>query len=200
LLPWEERNGTLVFRGASTGGHYNVRFGDEYQAIEFARLHRYRLVERFRNSPIMDFQFTDYLQCHSLCSELEKSYGAAAPWMPQADLLGKYKYLMAVEGNSFLSRWPKYLSSVALSFRAGLFREWFDEWMLPFHGGKVHYIPVEYDYSDLKAKLRWAQDHDDTAKRIAVAALEFAYARLRNEDLICYLWRLLLEYGALLEQ
>jgi len=87
-----------------------------------------------------------------------------------------------------------------LSFRAGLFREWFDEWMLPFHGGKGHYIPVEFEYSDLKAKLRWAQDYDDTAKRIAVEAREFAYARLRNEDLICYLWRLLLEYGALLEQ
>jgi len=108
----------------------------------YCRLHRYRLVEKFRNSPSMDFQFTgrylgrcciwceyshlihtntvlmalpysslktipgedccstlraffaDYLQCHSLCSELEKSYGAAAPRMPQADLLGKYKYLM----------------------------------------------------------------------------------------------------------
>jgi len=27
LLPWEERTGTLIFRGASTGGHYNARSG-----------------------------------------------------------------------------------------------------------------------------------------------------------------------------
>ena len=40
--------------------------------------------------------------------------------------------------------WRRYLGSGALSFRAGLFREWFDEWMKPFDGNSGHYIPVAF--------------------------------------------------------
>ena len=71
--------------------------------------------------------------------------------------------------------------------------------MVPFNGESGHYIPVNFDYSNLEAKLRWAKSHDNIAKEIATAARNFAYTRLRNEDLTCYLWRLLLEYGALVE-
>ena len=35
-----------------------------------------------------------YLQCHELCAELEEVYGQAAPYIPEMELLGKYKYLM----------------------------------------------------------------------------------------------------------
>ena len=56
-----------------------------------------------------------------------------------------------------------------------------------------------FDYGDLQAKLSWAQDHDSLAENITHAAREVAYSRVRNEDLKCYLWGLLLEYAALLE-
>ena len=71
--------------------------------------------------------------------------------------------------------------------------------MKPFDGDSGHYVPVAFDYSDLQAKLSWAQENDNLAEKIAAAAREFAYSRVRNEDLKCYLWRLLLEYAALLE-
>jgi len=200
LLPWKERKETLIFRGATTGGHYSSNPGGDYRTSDYEQLHRFRLVEQFRGEPDMDFQFTNYVQCHNLCAELESKYGSKAAWLTQEQLLGHYKYLMAVEGNSFLSRWPKYLTSGALSFRAGLFREWFDEWMRPFDGESGHYIPVNFDYSNLASQLHWAQGHDSTAQKIAAAAEEFARKRVRNEDLVCYLWRLLLEYSALLER
>ena len=63
-----------------------------------------------------------------------------------------------------------------------------------------HYIPVLFDFSDLEDKLQWALNHDLEAEMIGAAAQEFAYSRVRNEDLLCYLWRLLLEYASLLEQ
>lgn len=45
---------------------------------------------------------------------------------------------MILDGNSFSSRLPTFLSSGSLLFRAGLFGEWFDERIWPFQ----HYLPV----------------------------------------------------------
>ncbi len=79
---------------------------------------------------------------------------------------------------------------------AGLFGEWFDEWIFPDR----HFLQVKLDYSDLEAKLRWALDHDEEARKIAEEGQRFAHTRLRNEDMSCYLYRLLLEYAAILER
>ena len=106
------------------------------------------------------------------------------------------KYLMSLDGNSFVSRLPKFMSSGSLNFRAGIFNEWFDEWI---QDGK-HYIQVELDFSDLEEKVKWAIRNDKKAKLIGLEAREFAKKRLRTEDLQCYLFRLLLEYAAILEK
>lgn len=45
---------------------------------------------------------------------------------------------MILDGNSFNSRLPTFLSSGSLIFRAGLFGEWFDERIHPLK----HYLPV----------------------------------------------------------
>ena len=45
---------------------------------------------------------------------------------------------MILDGNSFSSRLPKFLSSGSLLFRAGLFTEWFDERIRPWS----HFLPV----------------------------------------------------------
>ena len=45
---------------------------------------------------------------------------------------------MILDGNTFSSRLPTFLSSGSLLLRAGLFAEWFDERLSP---GK-HYLPV----------------------------------------------------------
>ena len=37
LLPWAERNDTLVFRGSTTGGHYNPHPTHEYHAEDYSK-------------------------------------------------------------------------------------------------------------------------------------------------------------------
>ena len=37
LLPWAERNDTLVFRGATTGGHHNANPTHEYKAEDYSK-------------------------------------------------------------------------------------------------------------------------------------------------------------------
>lgn len=50
---------------------------------------------------------------------------------------------MILDGNSFSSRLPVFLSSGSLLFRAGLFAEWFDERIQPMK----HYLPVRSSMS-----------------------------------------------------
>ena len=87
------------------------------------------------------------------------------------------------------------MSSGSLNFRAGLFSEWFDDWI----HDQQHYLQVELDFSDLEEKLKWAMKNDEKARRMGLEAREFAKRRLRIEDMECYLYRLLLEYAALCE-
>jgi spore maturation protein CgeB len=47
---------------------------------------------------------------------------------------------------------------------------WFKKYLKPM----VHYVPVEYDLSDLKEKIEWLRCNDDKAKQIAKNATEFA--------------------------
>lgn len=108
----------------------------------------------------------------------------------------RYKYLMSVDGNSFVSRLPLLMSSAGVPFRAGLYSEWFDEWV----SDRRHFLHVRLDYSDLAERLAWARAHDEEARLIGQRARAFAMARLRNQDMECYLFRLLLEYAAILEE
>lgn len=79
--------------------------------------------------------------------------------------------------------------------RAGLYSEWFDEFIRPGQ----HYLQVKLDYSDLKSQMQWAMQHDKEARQIGENAQQFARTRLRNEDMSCYFFRLLLEYAAIVE-
>ena len=107
----------------------------------------------------------------------------------------KHKYLMSIDGNSFVSRLPKFMNSGSVNFRVGMFDEWFDAWIRE----DEHYIRVDLDFGNLEDKLRWAIENDDKARLIGLQAREFAKNRLRNEDMECYMFRLLLEYAAICE-
>ena len=113
-------------------------------------------------------------------------------WVQQIDNF-KYKYLMSIDGNTFVSRLPLFLSSGSVPFRTGIYSEWYDEWLEE----NEHYIQVKLDYSDLDEKLQWALDHDNEMRVIGQKGRLFARTRLRNEDMECYLFRLLLEYAAI---
>ena len=56
--------------------------------------------------------------------------------------------------------------------------------------------PCRPDYSDLVQQVEWARTHDRQAAAIAAEAVLWVNEGLKEEDLKCYLYRLLLEYGA----
>ena len=83
------------------------------------------------------------------------------------------------------------MSSASVPFRAGLYSEWYDE----FVKHKEHYLQIDLDYGNLEESLDWAIKNDEKAKAIGQNAQRFALTRMRNSDMECYMYRLLLEYA-----
>jgi hypothetical protein len=91
------------------------------------------------------------------------------PGIRQRDQL-KYRYLIAVEGNDFISglAWMLFSQSVVIMPRPRV-QNWLQELCLePW----VHYVPVENDWSDLEEKIMTCEADRDRCKKISRQATE----------------------------
>lgn len=104
-----------------------------------------------------------------------------------------FKYYVNLDGVVLGGRMTKLLSlgGVVLQHQAG-YVEHIDALMKPYE----HYVPIEYDLSDLVAKVQWLQNNDAEAKRIAENGRKLAAQRMRLEDHLCYVWRALEGLGS----
>ncbi|MEI8365360.1 MAG: glycosyl transferase family 90 [Parachlamydiaceae bacterium] len=60
-----------------------------------------------------------------------------------------------------------------------------------------HYIPVANNFSDLIDKIKWAKEHDNEARQIALNGTQFVLNNLRKENTQLYLFLLLTKYAEL---
>jgi Glycosyl transferase family 90 len=139
---------------------------------------------------------------------------------PEISLSAQFrdKYLIDVDGHSFSGRWHAFLESKSLGFKATIFREWHDSRLFAWR----HFIPVDNRYDDLYSLLtyfigygkpgtqRTEEDdyanadvympsHETEAKKIARQGREWAKKVLRRDDIEVYMFRLLLEYGRIID-
>lgn len=131
------------------------------------------------------------------------------------------KYLIDVDGHSFSGRWRAFLQSRSLSLKATIFREWHDSRLWAWR----HFVPMDNRYHDLYSLLtyfigtssslnkRRAEEgeegslgfdvrvprHDYEAFRLAHQGREWAAKVLRREDIVIYVFRLLLEYARVID-
>ncbi|KAK5938349.1 hypothetical protein PMZ80_009319 [Knufia obscura] len=150
-------------------------------------------------------------------------YNDVFSWKPQTSLTQQFrsKYLIDVDGHSFSGRWHAFLLSKSLGFKATIFREWHDSRLFPWR----HFVPVDNRYDDLYSLLTYfvgygnppnrdtaASDslsegsedvfvppHQEEAKRLARQGREWANKVLRRDDIEVYMFRLLLEYGRIID-
>jgi len=106
-----------------------------------------------------------------------------------------FSFLVDARCSAFTQRFPIQLQYGSVTFKSTRFREWFSERLRPFRD----YIPVNYNLSDLVDKIAWAHENPTTAERIALHAREMATNHLRDEDMRCYAYRLMLEYQTLFQ-
>lgn len=170
------------------------------------------------NTAFMDVAFVGQPhQCEKkLCDAISNMFEFRKRMpLPEA---GGYKYILDIDGNGWSSRFKRLLSSNSLILKATIFPEWYTERIMPW----VHYVPVQYTLSDIYDILAFFRgsplsnlaDIDDEpdilldadrmdgfrgnehlARKIASAGREWSETMFRKEDMVAYMYRLLLEYA-----
>jgi hypothetical protein len=128
------------------------------------------------------------------------------------------KHLLDIDGNAFSGRFYSFLKSRSLTYKMAVFREWHSEWLKPW----VHYIPLSLRGNEHLDLVRWfsgeqggseskddvkvpektgngASEGEKKAREIAERSTEWHDKVLRNVDFDVWFFRLLLEYGRVVD-
>ena len=187
------------------GGQENITYDvhDHFQPSQFADQHS-------------DIGFVQAWGCVPDCSFYDEVFS----WKDQTTLTSQFKsrYLIDVDGHSFSGRWHAFLQSKSLGLKATIFREWHDSRLFAWR----HFVPVDNRYDDIYALLTYfighgkpslehameSEDlnpevfitpHDKEAQKLARQGREWANKVLRRDDIEVYMFRLLLEYGRIID-
>ncbi|CAD6501739.1 BgTH12-01988 [Blumeria graminis f. sp. triticale] len=214
---WAEKKDQVYWRGSTTGGF--SRDGS------WRRQHRQQMVQKINTNDrakilvnksedssedwqtkevprsdfkeLFDVHFTHVDQCDPADCDAQKEFFSIKGWAKQ-NTAWKYKYLIDVDGNAFSGRFYAFLKSRSLIYKLAIFREWHDEWLKPW----FHYIPMSLKGDEWIEAVRWFAGEapgKKNAEKIALQGKEWADKILRNEDLEAWFFRLLLEYGRLVD-
>ena len=118
-----------------------------------------------------------------------------------------YRYLFDLDGAGFSGRFLPFLQSHSLPFKTALFREWYDSRLTAW----LHFVPQDLRLHGVWSTLAyfagvngtmwgrpiWWTGHAKEAEMIAENGRMWAGTVLRKEDMECYFFRLLLEWGRL---
>lgn len=183
--PWSVKENKAFWRGASTGGTFQMDNWDKFP--------RARLVMHSINNPRdIDARFTSLVQMDRNTHNYLSAKGFLGMPAAAAEHV-RYKYQIEVDGNSCsYSRcyWELLSNSVMLKQVSDNI-QWYYGALVPYQ----HYIPLATDLSDLLQQIFWAKAHDGECKQIAENATLFAKKELSVERTHLYLRVLLEEYA-----
>ncbi|KAG9231861.1 glycosyltransferase family 90 protein [Amylocarpus encephaloides] len=215
---WAEKIDKIYWRGSTTGGFSRdggwrrqhrqhvvqrmnafdqakilVNVGDSEQMEEW----KTKEVARTDYNSIFDIFFSHVGQCDDNDCKAQKQFFDIKGTAKQQDAW-KYKYLLDMDGNAFSGRFYAFLKSKSLVYKMAVFKEWHAEWLKPW----VHYVPLSLKGDEWIEAVRWFAGEptgEKEAERLALQGRDWADKVLRNEDLEVWFFRLLLEYGRLVD-
>ncbi|KAJ7591707.1 glycosyltransferase family 90 protein [Mycena floridula] len=142
------------------------------------------------NTALFDVAFAPKpVQCTpGLCNILRTKYR----WTKKMSFrkAGFYRYVLDVDGNGWSGRFKRLMTSKAVIFKSTVYPEWYTERIAPW----LHYVPVQADLSDLHDVVG-RESHENLARKIALEGRKWSKSYWRREDMVAYLFRLMLEYG-----
>jgi hypothetical protein len=170
-----------------------------------------------------DVAFTDLPLCENTsqgeacCDKLHAMF-SVMPELTLAEQWSRVKFIGLLDGSlNDQGAFRKVLLSSSVPVRATLYRSWYDSRVVPW----AHYIPIDNAFLGLYGILEfffgiktpeleitgnttkqavYLKDHDKLAQEIAKAGADWAARVLRREDMEIYVYRLLLEYGSILNE
>ncbi|KAI1335950.1 glycosyltransferase family 90 protein [Xylariaceae sp. FL0016] len=144
-----------------------------------------------------NFSRCDERDCAAEHTTFYGSNSATAPPPVDFQESWKHRHLVDLDGAAFSGRFLPFLESRSLPYRAGLFRSWWEERV---HAWR-HYVPVDVRLHDLWGALGYfgGGGGDREGEEMARAGAEWARKALRKEDMQVYMFRLLLEWGRIID-
>ncbi|KAL9624025.1 MAG: hypothetical protein Q9160_001778 [Pyrenula sp. 1 TL-2023] len=146
---------------------------------------------------------------HSDCLDQEAEFGFVETTEFQQHW--QYKYLFDLDGAGFSGRFLPFLQSRSLPFKTALFREWYDERITAWW----HFVPQDIRLHDVYSTLAYFSGlsgrdprsglelfvgaHPNEGALIAENGREWANKVLRKDDMEIYFFRLLLEWGRVVD-
>ncbi|KAI9812144.1 MAG: capsule-associated protein CAP1 [Pycnora praestabilis] len=214
---WEDKENNLYWRGSNTGGfsrdggwrrQHRQRFVQRVNAPDTAKVLEdqgrggitdWRIKETKREDfkDIFDVKFTYIGQCDPGDCDAQNEFFEVVKPAAFQDAWGS-KYLLDIDGNAFSGRFYAFLKSRSLVYKLAVFREWHEEWLKPW----VHYIPLGLKGDEWVESIRYfAKENEGEAQalRLAEQGRQWAEKVLRNEDFEVWFFRLLLEYGRIID-
>lgn len=224
-MAWQQKQDTLFWRGAASDGL--AAAGNWWPGFVRARL--VHLAQTLRSGgggllfsssasspskaaaaalPAVDIAFAgnlshcDASECRSETAAFLHGHNHAVQTDFQEHWL--YRHLIDVDGAGFSGRFVPFLRSRSTPYRATLFRTWYDERVHPWK----HYVPLDVSLSGLwdvvwlvskKLIVKQGDSKVPLAEQIAMDGHEWAARALRKEDMQVYMFRLLLEWGRLVD-
>ncbi|KAL9137916.1 MAG: hypothetical protein Q9175_000871 [Cornicularia normoerica] len=217
--PWDSKEDKLYWRGSTTGGfsrnggwrrQHRQLFVEKINALdntmvlenqspEPGSFVEWKIKERPRTDfkTLIDVHFAHVGQCDPGDCGAQKEFFDIAKPDKQHDAW-RYKYLLDIDGNAFSGRFYAFLKSMSLVYKMAVFREWHEEWLRPW----VHYIPLGLKGDEYVESVRYFNNEPDgkiQAPKLAIQGREWAGKVLRNEDFEVWFFRLLIEYGRLVD-
>ncbi|KAF3909590.1 hypothetical protein AA313_de0205977 [Arthrobotrys entomopaga] len=211
-IPWDQKKDLLYWRGSTTGGystlsgwrhqhrqrtvmHLNA-FNETSQVFELddksqTTVWKAKTVDREDYKSLIDVNFSHIGQCDEHDCDEQREYFKPGEMVDQQAAWG-YKYLLDMDGNAFSGRFYAFLLSNSAVFKMAMFREWHEEWLVPW----VHYIPLSLNMSESFEVLRYftkEKEGIEGIKKVAQQGRSWARKVLRKEDFEVWFFRLLLE-------
>ncbi|KAK3942423.1 glycosyltransferase family 90 protein [Diplogelasinospora grovesii] len=215
-MEWAEKADQLYWRGSTTGGYsrnggwrrqHRQRFVQKINAADNAKIlvnpdstnqeWEVKEVPRGDYKGLMDVYFSHVGQCDQGDCDAQKEFFTIKEYADQEDAY-KYKYVLDLDGNAFSGRFYAFLKSKSLVYKWAVFREWHYEWLKSW----VHYIPLSLQGDDWLEAVRFFGDGNlgkKEAERMGMQGREWANKVLRHEDMEVWFFRLLLEYGRVID-
>ena len=192
LNPWEKKLERAIWRGSDTDLHLLNR---QIEQLTIPEIHsyyqtrpRYRISQISKTSPdYVDAGFSHIGRAvlDPLVADLRKRY------LPIESQL-QYKYIMSLDGWGWPTNfiWSLASNSLSLKIDPGIV-DWYYRPFKPYE----HYLPIQKDLSDLVDAIKWAKEHDDQCRQIAINASQLFRKEMTSEHGLLYLQLVLSEYA-----
>ncbi|KAI0161944.1 glycosyltransferase family 90 protein [Hypoxylon sp. FL1284] len=227
--PWKQKVDGVVWRGVASGGRNkkeNWTHFQRHRLIEMLNGTTVSTMEetssRSRTFEMPSVQKYDFprrregtigvwLEEHAnagfvnlLCFPDDSDCAYVRPYLSEVESIPmkkqyKYKFMPDVDGNSFSARFRGLLLSTSLPLKATVYAEWHDDRLVPW----LHFAPMDNTFQDLYAILDYFtrdKKGDKAAQFIAEEGRLWGAKVLRREDMLLYVWRLLLEFARVCDE